>query len=362
MLSAAFVVVSFAWHIAALSVTPRSQATTADVPAGWTSLGCFVDNGDRILIQYSYVTATSMTTEACLNTCASEGYSFAGTEWSQECYCGNTYNGGTPPLAPPTDCNMPCSGNSAEICGGPFRINVYARQTSNSKRGLAWPSDNTFDPAVFEAGGLTTWLYDWGPTNTAKNAEFPFYPMQWNTGGIDSLASVVSQTQPDVVMGFNEPDNAAQANISPADAATYWKQYFNPLKSSGVTLLSPAVNDITWLDSFFSACADGCIVDAIALHWYGGWTDDLEPFIQSAFKYNKPIWLTEFALGWVGGQPTVDNYLQFLPLALQYLDSTPQVAKYSFFGAFHDGNPWQFFNADGTLTALGQLYAEDTTV
>jgi O-glycosyl hydrolase len=43
--------------------------------------------------------------------------------------------------------------------------------------------------------------------------------------------------------------------------------------------------------AFFENCA-GCQVDGIALHWYGGGMGDLQPFVQSAYKYNKPIYLT----------------------------------------------------------------------
>lgn len=37
--------------------------------------------------------------------------------------CGNALNPNTP--EPSTDCNMPCSGNSSEACGGPNRLNIF---------------------------------------------------------------------------------------------------------------------------------------------------------------------------------------------------------------------------------------------
>src|SRR6266851_4167521 len=38
--------------------------------------------------------------------------------------CGTSFsNGGAP--TPAGDCNMACSGNSSETCGGPNRLNVY---------------------------------------------------------------------------------------------------------------------------------------------------------------------------------------------------------------------------------------------
>jgi len=65
-----------------------------------------------------------MTTEICLDQCAEGGYTLGGLEFGDECYCGNallyqTLGGFVPP------CEMPCAGNSSEICGDAGRINVY---------------------------------------------------------------------------------------------------------------------------------------------------------------------------------------------------------------------------------------------
>jgi hypothetical protein len=46
-----------------------------------------------------------------------------------ECYCDNvipTANGGGVD-APAGDCNLPCGGNSAEVCGAGFRISLYTK-------------------------------------------------------------------------------------------------------------------------------------------------------------------------------------------------------------------------------------------
>ena len=85
------------------------------------------------------------TAASCLNLCSSFGYPAAGLEYSDQCcklpsaaqlrrrltcyisVCGDvsdvTNSGGT--AAPETDCNMPCSGNGAYLCGGPSRLQLY---------------------------------------------------------------------------------------------------------------------------------------------------------------------------------------------------------------------------------------------
>lgn len=82
-------------------------------------------NGGRTLTLGMAVTggAAAMTVEVCLDACQAAGYSLAGVEYSQECYCGDAFQFGG---APATDgCTMACKGNSAELCGGSNRLNAY---------------------------------------------------------------------------------------------------------------------------------------------------------------------------------------------------------------------------------------------
>lgn len=51
------------------------------------------------------------------------GYQYAGTQYSSECWCGNSY--GLYGVKPTNECNMPCAGNEGEMCGGANRNSVY---------------------------------------------------------------------------------------------------------------------------------------------------------------------------------------------------------------------------------------------
>ena len=50
------------------------------------------------------------------------GYKYAGLQYSEECYCGNS---GYDRYGVGDGCNQTCSGNSDQICGGAFRNSVY---------------------------------------------------------------------------------------------------------------------------------------------------------------------------------------------------------------------------------------------
>ena len=98
------------------------------LPTGWSvRVPCAVDNSNRV-IQVSTVTYLPTNTPAsCTAQCAAQGFSFAGIEYGDECYCGTGFQGNTvPPAANPSECNMPCTGNSAINCGGAWRMQIYS--------------------------------------------------------------------------------------------------------------------------------------------------------------------------------------------------------------------------------------------
>ncbi|KAG8871579.1 hypothetical protein FRC20_010402 [Serendipita sp. 405] len=106
-------------------VKANNKPSTLPSYKTWTSTGCYEDSVFSRVLPYPLATEggpSMMTVERCLDACYSAGYTVAGVEWSQECFCG--YN--TPPT-PATDgrCDMPCKGNPSELCGGGNGINVY---------------------------------------------------------------------------------------------------------------------------------------------------------------------------------------------------------------------------------------------
>ncbi|KAG8777643.1 hypothetical protein FRC15_011219 [Serendipita sp. 397] len=64
-----------------------------------------------------------MTAPACMDGCFQRGYQFAGVEYADECYCANSI--GSSGAVATGGCEMACSGDSATLCGGAGRLNVY---------------------------------------------------------------------------------------------------------------------------------------------------------------------------------------------------------------------------------------------
>lgn len=175
------------------------------------------------------------------------------------------------------------------------------------------------------------------------------------------------------LLGFNEPDNANQANMTPTKAADLWPK----LQQTGLVLGSPAVAHPTngWLKSFMSLASSRHLkVDFIALHFYASITDTgaaarIKSQIQAVrAAYGKPIWVTE--LGIIDTRTTnigtaSTNWVKAanqLRALTTMLDSLSYVQRYAWVAdQIADTQPhlrWSaLFTSGGTLTAVGRTYA-----
>lgn len=78
--------------------------------------GCFKENNPgRQLATQIYSDMGNNSNDRCVNACYGAGYTFAGTQYSGECWCGNAI-----PIQKDLDrdCNFGCTGNKSQTCGG----------------------------------------------------------------------------------------------------------------------------------------------------------------------------------------------------------------------------------------------------
>lgn len=103
-----------------------------------------------------------------------------------------------------------------------------------------------------------------------------------------------------VTHSLHRPQQSGQSNLSAQDGANLWKAYLEPLKAQGLRLGSPAPSSApsgkTWLLDFLTACAGGCTVDFIALHWYDINSTEFIQYLEDFHNtFQRPIWVTEWA-------------------------------------------------------------------
>ena len=127
-ISAAFAAAGLAACSASGPAETKSRSRSA---ASSDNVGCYADSDNRDLPYFAYDSASN-TTETCISTCAAAGYAYAGTQYSSQCFCGNAYGGqGTS-----SNCDMACSGDGSETCGGSWANSVYATATASCPGGV----------------------------------------------------------------------------------------------------------------------------------------------------------------------------------------------------------------------------------
>ncbi len=197
------------------------------------------------------------------------------------------------------------------------------------------------------------WYYNWGD-RTKLTTHAQFVPMVFS-GRREPPPNRVP-----FLLGFNEPDHAKQANMSPAAALEKWPA----LVAQSQTLIAPALagNPLKseWLAAFLKATPK---VDAIAVHWYKG--ADSAKFIKDLeeihARFQKPLWVTEFAPQTTADSaehPTKFTQAQvnmFIAETTAFLEKTPWVERYAW---HHSGvGTSALFTKDGQLTETGKAYA-----
>jgi len=247
---------------------------------------------------------------------------------------------------------------------------------THCKRGVAYGYHSDADLTALSKG--VTWWYNWAyHPDATLSAETPsrlgvqYVPMVWG-GEFDSTQiGAALSADSGTLLGFNEPNFYAQANLSAQDAAAKWPALEALADAKGLRLASPAVNycgggcwdtdPVSYLDDFFAACP-GCRVDVIAVHVYVGcnpsgsnhaqWLiDHLQNYLS---HFTQPLWVTEFACD---DAQNDEQQRQFLIDAVTWMESQPRIERYAWFsGRATNVAHVDLLGADGQLTDLGSAY------
>ncbi|RHZ57929.1 glycoside hydrolase family 128 protein [Aspergillus thermomutatus] len=241
----------------------------------------------------------------------------------------------------------------------------HVEKRSSSKRGAAYNDASAVQ--ALSSNGSISWAYDW---NMLASGSLPsgveFVPMLWGSkmfGGWLSAIETALGSGSSYILGFNEPDNSAQAAMTPSDAATAYKKYITPysgkakLVSPGVTNSGSPGQGLDWMNTFLQSCTD-CGISALAVHWYGASADEFKTFVNQATSFAsekglESVWITEFALNSdISSGSSSSESAQFLNEVLPWLDSQSMVGRYAYFMCADN-----YLLSGSGLTSAGQVYA-----
>jgi len=234
----------------------------------------------------------------------------------------------------------------------------------SSKRGAAYNDPASVD--LLASNGTVTWAYNWGSSLSGTlPTGVEYVPMLWGPKDFGSWAPIIQtilSSGSNYILGFNEPDMSSQASMSPAEAASDYKNYITPYAGQA-KLISPAVSSSTapgmglsWFRSFMSQCSS-CAISGLAVHWYGNTAEEFKSFVQQAISTAQSyglseVWITEFALvNDISGTGNPAATAAFLDQVLPWMDSQSMVSRYSYFKCAEN-----YLLSGNALNAAGAAY------
>ncbi|WVF67574.1 hypothetical protein IAT40_002332 [Kwoniella sp. CBS 6097] len=111
----------------ALTYQKRADGTAT---SGWDFVGCVTDGSARALPALT-ITRTAMTVDMCTNYCQTQGYTYAGLEEGNICYCDNSLKNGLGVSASSWTCATPCVGDNGQTCGGHWKMSLYRAKSAS---------------------------------------------------------------------------------------------------------------------------------------------------------------------------------------------------------------------------------------
>ena len=108
--------------------------STRDLPIFFCSNGRSEDGGQcqgdsSVPYQNGFAGVSKMTPGLCSDLC--QGFHFFGVQNGYGCFCGNDY-GNQGGKAPESECNTPCYGDGAIMCGANRHNSIYAVNTTTA--------------------------------------------------------------------------------------------------------------------------------------------------------------------------------------------------------------------------------------
>jgi hypothetical protein len=250
----------------------------------------------------------------------------------------------------------------------------FAAAKVNPKKGVSAWVFNGVDRSLKKSGA--TWYYTWatGHSGIASPHGVGFVPMIWGPGSVTTanLQQVKGESSR-YLLGFNEPDNSGQSNMTVSQALSLWPRLMATKKILGSpAVATSAATPGSWLDQFMrGARSRHYRVNFITAHWYGGdfvtsqAVQQLKSYLVAIHaRYRRPIWLTEFALiNFANGVsfPTPGQQAAFVTAAAKMLQGLSYVQRYAWFalpatsGSNGDGSAG-LFRPNAIATKAGRAF------
>jgi hypothetical protein len=195
------------------------SSTTQSATATTRYVGCYTDSSDRALPHA--LAWSDATVESCIALAKTPKLAYAGLQYGGQCFGGDTLGYA---LVATSRCNMPCTEDASEICGGRWLNSVYS--TGASCTGACSPDAGRADSADGDAKAL----------DSSKDA---------SDGGKDAgQVFAASCSQADVQNAINEASTGETVNV-PGPCSVAWASAVDIPATKGITVKAGGTVTIT---------------------------------------------------------------------------------------------------------------------
>lgn len=262
------------------------------------------------------------------------------------------------------------------LCVLALAIALGADATEAASPKLGWAGGSAAD----HNASNSSWYYRWWHNipASADGSLADFVPLIKYPNNIQNKVNeVASIAGTDTLLVLNEPERDTQSDTTVQEALDIWPTIQNSLPNH--RLVGPGFGDDQggreWMDEFMAEVDslngnadpnDDIRLDAVAFHWYGASSPNgvsaANNFLNRVDffhnRYNRPIWITEFAMhDWEGNDPTaamIQANADFLEIVIPALESRSYVERYSYYNWFDDARV--FTDVDPAPTVIGDQY------
>lgn len=247
---------------------------------------------------------------------------------------------------------------------------MLASASVHQKRGFVADGNPTSprtcdDPKVLNG---SAWMYDYNAQSPYAGCSDTyldrFTAMSWCN---HNNLTVLPGTNLDYFLGFNEPNDVHECNLSPADAARDWKVIMDTFPLSQLVSPATAGDGLEWYAQFFGNCSEmygnsDCRVSYIATHDYSCNASSTLDYIHQLYStYGKQVWLTEFACGDHNAKNPLSDQITFMKDIVPRMDADDAVFRYAWMSARQEPGDFRMLletvpGQPAKLTELGELY------
>ncbi|KAH0545165.1 hypothetical protein FGG08_000777 [Glutinoglossum americanum] len=216
----------------------KTYSSDLTASKGWEYIGCGYDSNSQRTLKGATFRDSAMTNEKCVDFCDGKGFSFAGMEFANECYCDNSLAADRAPKPGVLgNCDKKCAGDATEYCGGGGRMSLYHKcsgsgKCENVRFGVTGNTTTTAQSTVVSQSGVSTTRTTASSSTSSSTVKTSSQPSK-SASSIATTRATPTGSSSNVTLPDGWKDAGCYIDPINPRALGIWAYYGKPVTSSG---------------------------------------------------------------------------------------------------------------------------------